>query len=276
MRAVLVAAIACAIAAPNPTRARAQVIHGTVVDASSQRPVIQADVTLLDSVSTALRRTATDSAGLFRLAPPGPGTYTLRAEHIGHATTTAMLTLQRTEEIQVELRMGVEAIPLEPLLVVTRRPERFGRLTEFYDRLERRGRAGFGTFITRKEIEARFAIETTDLFRLIPGVTIGTQSRNVLMTRQAGGCAPAVYVDGMMLNRQGPAMLNDFVVPEMIEGIEVYRGAAGGAPVQYESRGGCGVILIWTRAGSPDGRPFSWWRMAVGGALLAGLLLMAR
>jgi hypothetical protein len=110
---------------------------------------------------------------------------------------------------------------------------------------------------------------------MVPGVRIDTRTRDVVMTRLAAGCAPAVFVDGMLMNREGRALINDYVVPQMIEGIEVYRGASE-SPAQYQDRDGCGTILIWTRQGSPSGKPFSWWRAAIGGGLFLGLILIAR
>jgi hypothetical protein len=101
------------------------------------------------------------------------------------------------------------------------------------------------------------------------------QSRAVVIARQGGGCAPAVFVDGMLMNRSGQAAVNDYVQPSMIEGIEVYRGASG-SPPQYQDRGGCGTILIWTRRGESSGKPWSWWRAAIGGGLFLGVLLLVR
>jgi hypothetical protein len=252
-----------------------QVIRGTVVDAATLRGIRDVEVTLTDSAGVQPRKVVTDSVGLFRFALDGAGSYGLRAERLGYAATSvSVVQVERAEEVEIQLKMGVEAIPLEPLVVVTRRPERLGRLGEFYDRLEWMGKLGTGRFITREQIEARNPSETTDLFRTVPGLRV-TGSRNVVVTRAGAGCPPAVYIDGMLITRDARSSINDFVAPQVIEGVEIYRGASE-VPPQYHDRAGCGAILIWTRRGTPSGKPWSWWRAAVGGGLLLTVILLAR
>jgi hypothetical protein len=252
-----------------------QVIRGRVVDATTQRGIREVEVTLTDSAGTQARLVVTDSVGAFRFMVDAAGSYKLRAERIGYtATSVEGVQVERAEEIEIQLKMGVEAIPLEPLVVVARRPERLGRLGEFYDRLEWMGKLGTGRFITRAEIEARNPSETTDLLRTVPGLRV-TAARNVVVTRQGSGCPPSVFIDGMLLTRDNRSSINDFVVPQVIEGVEIYRGPSE-VPPQYHDRAGCGAILIWTRRGAPTGKPWSWWRAAVGGGLLLTVILLAR
>lgn len=59
-------------------------------------------------------------------------------------------------------------------------------------------------------------------------------------------CVPRVYVDGMRMVVDGYFPLDGVVVPEWIEGMEVYTSELR-APQQYAAGTGCGVILIWTR-----------------------------
>ena len=67
----------------------AQVIDGVVVDSSSRVPVAGALVSLVDNDGRDLQRFMVDADGSFRFLVTGPpGTYSLRAERLGMATTT--------------------------------------------------------------------------------------------------------------------------------------------------------------------------------------------
>lgn len=275
MRTATVAAVTAGLIAQGLAAGHAQVIQGTVIDESTRQGIDGVEVTLSDDSDTRLNSTVTDSTGAFRLELDSAGTYALRTEHIGYATSDVdSLDIGATEEVEVELSMGTEAIPMNPLHVVARRPGRFGRLAEYYDRLEWTRKTGFGSVITRQEIESRFASQTTDLLRTEPSIRIGGRSNEVLITR-GGGCTPAIFIDGVHMNRQGEAIVDDYVHPSSIEGIEIYRGVAG-APVQYQDRRGCGSILIWTRQGEPSDEPFSWLKLVIGGAGFAALLLLLK
>ncbi len=276
MRASVLVAIAMGSVALSNASARAQVIRGSVIDATTKRGIADVDVTLSDSARARERRISTDSAGNFRFVLEGSGAYTLRAQRLGYTTTSAEgVQVDRTEEIELQLKMGVEAIPIDPLIIIARRPERLGRLAEFYDRVEMMGKLGTGRFITRAEIESRNPHLTTDLLRMVPGLRVSAQSRSVVVTRQGGGCVPAIFVDGMFVNRDGRTSINDFVMPQMIEGVEIYRGPSE-VPPQFQDRSGCGAIVIWTRRGTTSGKPWSWWRAAVGGGLVLLVVLIAR
>lgn len=271
--AAMFAAVAIVSAAAP---AGAQRIAGSVVEETSGRPVVAVDVVLLDGAGRELQHFESDSTGRFAFSLQVAGAYGLRAFRIGFVAAVASSVLVGAgESVIVELRMGVDAIPVEPLVVTARNTVRAGRLREYYERLDSRSKSGGGHFITRTEIEARPAAGTADLMRMVPGVSVAGRGRAVVMSRVAGGCDPAVFVDGTMMNRTGPAVVADYVTPEMIEGIEVYRGASE-TPARYRDRGGCGTILIWTRAGRASGGRLDWKRVSLGVALIFGMIVLGR
>jgi Carboxypeptidase regulatory-like domain len=67
---------------------RAQVVRGTVVDAS-ERPISGVVVALLDSVNAVVARALTDDAGEYRVLAPRPGTYRLRTLRVGYQPTVS-------------------------------------------------------------------------------------------------------------------------------------------------------------------------------------------
>jgi hypothetical protein len=65
--------------------------------------------------------------------------------------------------------------------------------------------------------------------------------------------------------------LDDRIIPEMLEGIEIYRNETE-LPSEFTGIGHCGAILFWTRAGEPGQRGA--WRILVGGAAALGMVVL--
>ena len=91
-------------------------------------------------------------------------------------------------------------------------------------------------------------------------VVIDTLDPAVVAPPARQACYMDVSIDGIVtyqLGMEPPEPLYDLngIVPDAIEGIEVYLGAAQ-VPAKYGSRigSGCGVLLIWTRI-QPDKKP---------------------
>jgi hypothetical protein len=115
----------------------------------------------------------------------------------------------------------------------------------------RRARSGLGHFIMREEIQRRQPLVITDMIARVPGVWVGPiTTGSPIRIFRGGGCAPAVFLDGVPLDPIGLLPLdmniNDMVNPDDVEGIEVYKGGAT-IPPEFLMFGGCGVVAIWTR-----------------------------
>ena len=122
------------------------------------------------------------------------------------------------------------------------------RLSEF----EERRRAGQGRFITRDEIEKYNVVGTRDLLAMVPfvAVTSGRPFESLAINMRAG-CSYQFFVDGVKMHY--PTILESDLPPATeIAGVEIYSNSAF-VPAQYktlDAGGFCGVILVWTRAGS--------------------------
>ena len=257
----------------------AQTLRGVVVDAEAQvvlegvetnMPIAGAEVELLGDGVREQTRAFTDSLGFFSLPVPGPGTYGLRVTHPAYLRYEAEGIEVRPEEaVTLEVRLGKNVIPLEPLLVVGRVSS---TMAGFH---ERRTSGAFATFLTREEIETRAAGRTTDLIRGLPGIRINWERWGVgpaiEMQGGFGTCEPTIFVDGVRAPQAPGSMVDDFLTPDRIEGVEVYTSFST-APAQFIS-GTCGVILFWTRQGGREGgEPWSWKRVLVGVGVAIGLV----
>jgi hypothetical protein len=236
----------------------AQLITGRVLEAGTDRPLVSASVTVFDSARASSARAVSDSTGAFQLLPPMPGAYSLRVELLGYATlSTPPLDLALGRQLEVEVRLSAEAIALEPLTVVARSEYHAGRLHEYYQRAEWSRKLGRGRVYTRDDVER--------LHYPYP-------SSYLLMVPQRGGCAPTVLLDGLPTTSRD---LDGLLEISMLEGVEIYRGPTE-VPPEYHRYTRCGVALFWTRRDVPNGRPFSWKRLAIGVGLAAGMLLFLR
>jgi hypothetical protein len=168
---------------------------------------------------------------------------------------------------------GAAAVPVLPTLEVKGRASRPAKYatTDKYDDFFRRQRSGFGTFITREQIEKMNAFHTYEIIRNVPGVRINGFSADPVTTRisfsrcSGGRSNVVVFIDGERLIPQVPIdvqagrgvtaarrgqggplaeMLSRISAPQ-IEMIEVYRSTAE-IPGEL-NEDACAVVFIWTR-----------------------------
>ncbi|HEU4720739.1 MAG TPA: Plug domain-containing protein, partial [Gemmatimonadaceae bacterium] len=100
------------------------------------------------------------------------------------------------------------------------------------------------------QIEARRAIQFTDLLTTTPGLRVqGSMGRMyITSTRNVGrqGCV-SIYVDGSRWQQLEAGDLDSFVRPQDVAAIEVYPGG-GSMPVEFQTTGGdCAAVVVWTK-----------------------------
>lgn len=243
--------LAALTAAPGAS----QGLLGRVVDADADTAVVGAAVTLVDSAGTALVTASTDTAGAFGLPVYTPGTYTLRVRHVAYREAeTRPLEVGRGDVLHLDIRVSRLAFDLDPLTVTVRQRAPTSYLNEYYDRLDRREKSGWGVILTREELEPLAGYSVEDLLR-----------RSTLVgrfQRLGRACTPAFYWN------RSPVPVGDIPVSN-VEGIEIYR--RGEVPIEYGGYHPCGVVLVWNRPVRPgEGSPPGWRRFA----LAAGLTLL--
>lgn len=228
----------------------AQIIGGRVMDRTSNEPIPEAVVEVLNPTGRSMHRARTDRDGFFVFELREPGEYRLRTSRVGYQTvTSAGVQVEERQTVQVEIKIATGEVELEPLRVTARtQPPRseFLEREGFYDRQ----RGAFGIFLTPYELAQRgTAVQTSELFRGVPGVTlnpVGAGRYQLSMTRSGSNCPPKMLLDG------SPVMdseVDNFVEPQDVQGIEIYRGPSEVPGRWMGYRSACGLIVIWTKHG---------------------------
>lgn len=245
MRSIVLALVTLLI--PGIGQAQAGSVRGSVMDRSTGRPVIGADVTLLDEG----RSVRTDSLGRYAFAHVTPGVVRMRVRAIGFPSE--FMVFELAERQVAERPVILSAIPQQLASVEVRSaaPTTDYRMVGF----ERRRETGRGQYLTETDLARLGASDVANAVKGLRGVTFecgdtpngasfGRGGCFVRMSRAPMRCLPEFVVDDMSRNDWGPMTpISDII------GIEVYTGP-GDVAGEYAGRNaGCGVIVIWTRSG---------------------------
>ncbi|MGW8266804.1 MAG: carboxypeptidase regulatory-like domain-containing protein [Longimicrobiales bacterium] len=100
-----------------PPHAAAQVVRGQLLNGETGLP-LEGAMIVLQGPSGELGTVLSNATGRFILQAPGPGTYSIRADRIGHASTTSdLFRLSSGDTVDIRLVAEVRAIELEALEV---------------------------------------------------------------------------------------------------------------------------------------------------------------
>ena len=193
------------------------------------------------------RHVVTDSSGSYRVGGIPPGAHHVVIRALGFRPVEFSVTLheglQSIEDIQLDVAPGVQE--LAPIAIAA--PAALAvsyRLVDF----ERRRQTGRGHYLDDTQIKQSGASRLSDLMRGMRGVTehCAGSGCTIQMVRARPGCDPDYIVDGRMDNMFGSSTpIRDIVA------LEVYTGPSD-VPGEFAGKSaGCGVVVIWTRAG-PD------------------------
>jgi hypothetical protein len=109
------------LAAGVPHVAHAQTFQGRVTETTSDEPVAAALVRLVDADGTQRAVTIADSAGVYRLIAPAPGTYRLEAARIGYRNfESPVLEASAGGVYRIDLVLDAAPVELPGLRVETR------------------------------------------------------------------------------------------------------------------------------------------------------------
>jgi len=243
----------CLVALP-PLPGTAQTIDGRVLDALTDRPVVTARVSLLDTLNRRIDTVLTDADGRFRLRAREGGVHRLEADRLGYgAQRTETFTVDPEGTTRRDVRLQPEAIALEG---VTARVYPGALLHEatLSGAMARRARSpsvGSDRVLVRGDPELDQAPSVRSLL-------LSWQLREGCPTRnERGQTIPYVFIDARPAGWMGPGgadLVLDMSVLD-VEAVEVYRNLLA-IPMPFRPDSpprrirACGVVLIWTR-GAP-------------------------
>jgi TonB-dependent starch-binding outer membrane protein SusC len=239
-------------------------VEGTVVDASSQRPLPSVQVSIQGTGATV--GAVTNSRGEFRIAAVAAGAQVVRARLIGYAATTASVQVPGGGIGRVAITMKQSAIELSAVVTTG---------------------TGGGQIEARKlgntvaEVQLPQNVPAPDLSSALqgkePGIMMlpssGTTGEGASIRIRGNASLsqnnePIVYLDGVRIDNGGgfgagfvgtggggrPSRLDD-IDPNSIASVEVLKGAA--AATLYGTEASAGVILVTTKKGTVSNTKWS-------------------
>ncbi|HEX8360016.1 MAG TPA: TonB-dependent receptor plug domain-containing protein [Longimicrobium sp.] len=212
-----------------------------VVEEENGRPVSDARVQVSGGGPAVYTRA--DGSAQVRNIPAGRRMVSIH--RIGYAPEQTVVEFG-SEDVLVDVELRPQAAEIEGVRVTS-----WGRKTALLNNgFYHRQHLGHGAFMDRREVEARAAVKTIDIFRQVRGFAVTSNSKGEpMLVTTRGFCSPLIYLDGVkMFTEGGRVDPSDFVNPSEVEAIEAYAGL-GTIPAEYNMTGSvCGVVLIWTRA----------------------------
>lgn len=230
----------------SPAPQRPGRFFGSVVDATTQRPVAGARIASPSITGVVV----TDSAGKFDIAEVPPGLVRFHIVAPGYPRATVVLPFGSGEVMErvLELDSTTAVAPEAPVPIAAVTVEAAPLPPVWMRDFERRRTTGRGQYVTREQIEQRNYNRLSDVLQVMRGVTLdcggGGSGCTIRMARASLQCLPAYWVDGVLNNTWGP-----YVPVRDIEGLEVYTGASDTPGEFAGSNSACGTIVIWTSSG---------------------------
>ncbi len=205
------------------------------------------------------RRTRADGGGGFTLQDVLAGPRIVEAHAIGYPSGRTQTTVRPGVTQRVEIVMGDSIAVLDPVTVE-------GRYEPYLTRVgfDRRRTAAQGHFLDTTDIRRSGAVQFEEVFRMVPGVRLLPNGSSYLVELQRGQgqilnpalanyCPPSYFIDGVyypLPPMQTPSLP---LVPDEVLAIEVYSNLFSAPPQYQRLDSGCGVILVWTKRGVPNG-----------------------
>ena len=232
-----------AFAQAGSAEARLVRLTGRVADAVGAA-IVKAEIL----VSNTTFRTETGSDGRFELAGLPSGSVEVTVRRLGFSPAKIPLELEMGEMRDIRVLLSPVAMVMDSVAVVAEAPA----IEKAFGGFEARKSRGFGTFITREQIEKKNPRVTTDLFRTVSGVKLLRENGTpTVVSNRLGNmafCPLRYFIDGTNYPLYGQSIDTMIQVAD-IGAIEVYPGGAT-VPPQFGGReSACGIIAIWTRQG---------------------------
>jgi hypothetical protein len=238
------------VAAPGDTsRGR---VTGTIDGAVSDTNLVPLRGAFVSILGSSIR-VGTGPNGRFRIVNVPVGRHVLIVKRSGYRPASSVVDVMLRDTLRVSYTLNEDsAAVLSPVVVNAAAP--VDRLSGF----EARRKLGVGEFMTSEEIAQRNTVYATELIRKFLSVNVSPSRTSSLIeyfplsareggNPNVGACPMQVYLDQVPLPT--PFNLDLLPSPRELAGIEVYAGSSTAPPQFAGPNRGCGVILVWTKAG---------------------------
>ena len=233
------------------TSANAQLVRGTVRDATTKDPLEGAFAALMDTTGTVVYGASTDRRGHYVIQLRYPGIYAVVAMYPGHVReVSGWLTLTASDSLEVLSSLAQFRTQLSPVVIRAQRDSlrglrAFGLSLKAFD----------GTFMTPAQVTeaAKGSMTVYDLVQSlhVPGLIVkytfnGGFWSNCISYIRTGGCVIPV-IDGVLFRRDA-ADLQALLGPESIAYMIYLRPAE--ATTFYGTLASNGALFIATKRAS--------------------------
>jgi hypothetical protein len=237
-------------------------MEGVVTDAATREPIAGAELVLRNQRGAVVARAETGADGRFVLPAQDPGPHTAEVRRLGYTEVPPLSIELGRDVVDVEIRLSLSPVPLDPLVVRGRRydPRHDATWEGALARYDRLPSVGARRVVMRTDPEFAGSFVPAQVLRWFP---------------RGHGCT-IVFFDGRVATRPETAgwWLHELST-EDLEAIEFYRSwhdAPHGlqdVPPSVTSPSSCSVVALWPRT-APT-RPLAWWKRVL---YLAGSVVL--
>ena len=232
----LFAAIVTTLSAQNGS------VSGIVVDASSNDPLIAANVTASGEALTETTGSATDANGQYTISNLPPGEYSVKVNYIGYEAKEETITINSGQSLNLDFKLAPAAIEYDTYVVTASRRR---------ERIEDAPAAI--SVITAKSIRRESNTNLGDYLKSVKGVDF-TQSGVDSYNLSARGFNSSfssrllTLTDGRMANVPSLRLVAYNVIPVSFEDVQQIEVVLGPSSALYGPNAHSGVLNIVTRA----------------------------
>jgi hypothetical protein len=231
-------------------------LQGRVLDATDSGAVAWAEVQVIGTNLIA----RADGRGNFRLSgiPASAKEFSVRS--LGYARLTQSEEFVSGAALHRDIYMMRIPHTLTQMVIQGRSM----RVPRSFEEIYRRGARGWGSFVTREQIDSLNPPDLKTILGTLPGVY--TNERGMYFHKCSGSEGGQLWIDGQRVTRfrkqvvpvgvvrradSDPYFMNEFLTgirPAQVQAVEVYPSRIS-IPGEFLDANACAVVAIWTRRG---------------------------
>lgn len=262
------AVVLASLAVASGLHAQDAAVHGVVIDAETERPIVGAVVSIqrvTAAAAIALPDARSDARGRYRFIALAPGRYRLNLRALGYHPAELSVEIDESTEQLLSIGLSVMPVRLQRVEVSAEGGSLFARTTPRADAARSQRRAEELTrerlltsdarAITETDVRDAVTVGEADLFRSIrrlPGIGARDDYTSALWVRGAPWDQTQVAFDGVPLfNPLHGAGLMSGISSDALDAVTVHPGIQPTASASTAA----GLVEMTSRRGSSAGKP---------------------